>query len=96
MPTGWTRVGTPEDLRELLDRPDDFRRAVQKRVAGAGAGLHDVYFQQRGGPAYVLITIPGFADDAQPIVARLEEELGSQVALLFTAEELSTDAGSAY
>jgi hypothetical protein len=88
MPTGWTRVGTPDDLRRLLDRPDEFKRAVQTRVADAGAGLHEVYFEQRGGPAYLLITIPGFPGDAGRFVEKLKEELGSDVKLLLTAEEL--------
>jgi hypothetical protein len=91
MPNGWTRVGTPDDLRELLDTPDQFKREVQKRVAGAGAGLHDVYFDQGGEYAYVLTVIPGFAKDADRIVDRLREAFDSDVELLFTAEELPDD-----
>jgi hypothetical protein len=91
MPNGWTRVGTPDDLRELLYKPEQFKDEVQKRVAGAGAGLHEVYFEPDGDYAYVLTVIPGFAEDADRIVDRLREAFDSNVELLFTAEEMSDD-----
>jgi hypothetical protein len=88
MPNGWTRVSTPEDLQELLERPNEFKREVQGRVARSGAALQEIYFERSGRPAYVLVAIPGSVDDAGPIVEKLEKELGSEVQLLLTAEEL--------
>jgi hypothetical protein len=88
MPTGWTRVGTPDDLRELLDKPEEFKREVHKRVARAGAGLHEVYFEKRGGPAYILTLIPGSRRGAEAIVEKLKKGLGDDTEVLFTAEEL--------
>jgi hypothetical protein len=63
-------------------------------VARSGAALQQVYFEPDGRPAYILVAIPGSVDDAGPIVKRLEEEFGSEVNLLLTAEELP-DTGTA-
>ena len=74
MPVGWTRVGTPDDLRELLSNPDAFEARVDEIVADAGAVVTHVYWLGPGGPAYVVSAVP--VHDADEIFARLEDSLG--------------------
>jgi hypothetical protein len=54
MPIGWTRIGTPDHLKQLLDKPREFHDEIQSMLRGTGASVRGVFFADRGGPAYVL------------------------------------------
>lgn len=94
MPTGWTRISNPHGQQEFVDLlgdPNELRRSVHKAVTDAGAGLDEIFYERRGGPAWVLTHVPGSGEHADAIFERLEEALGSLDKRLYTAEEL--DAG---
>jgi hypothetical protein len=88
MPNGWLRIGTSEDLRELLGDPNKFKREAHKRVGSSDAVLHEVYFTSADNrEAYVLAGIPESAD-LEEVARKLSENFdGAEVEILLTAEE---------
>ena len=91
MPTGWTRISNPQGPQQLVDAlgdPNEFRKGIHELVTDAGAGLDEVFYERRGGPAWVLIHVPGKGDEAQAVFDRLEEALGPLEKKLYTVEEL--------
>ncbi len=92
MPNGWLKIGTSEDLRELLADPDKFKREAHKRVGDSDAALHEVYFTREGNrEAYVLAGIPNSAD-VNEVARKLSENFdGADVEILLTAEEFPAE-----
>jgi len=88
MPTGWTRIGTPEALKALYDSPYALKKEILRRVTRSGAGLDEVYFDPSGSPAYALVHFPGTPTEAEETIERVEQALGSESLPLLTVEEL--------
>ena len=79
MPNGWTKVGTPEELRRLLDDPPAFRAKADELVDQAGAILGHIYFEKEGGPAYILTHVP--SRNADQTFENLDKEIGPTMRL---------------
>lgn len=73
MPNGWTIVGTPEGLKELLGNPHDFAKEIERRVSAAGAVVGHILWEADPRRAYVLTHVP--KEGADGIFARLDENL---------------------
>ena len=86
------RIGTSDDLRELLSDPDKFKREAHKRVGSSGAALHEVYFtQEESREAYVLAGIPA-SESVDEVARKLSENFdGAEVEILLTAEEFPAE-----
>jgi hypothetical protein len=86
MPNGWTIVGTPEDLVDLLNDPHRFAEEVEKRVVVAGAVVGHILWEDEPRRAHVLTHVPG--RDADAIFEALEERLGPTRRLYNEIEEM--------
>jgi len=86
MPIGWTSVaGTPDELQGLLTDPHGFALKVEQLVAEAGASVGHIFWEARGGPAYILTHIP--KANAADILGQLNEKIGP-TDLHYTSEEI--------
>jgi hypothetical protein len=85
MPNGWTKVGTPEELKRLLDDPHAFRAKADELVDRAGAILGHIYFEKDGGPAFILTHVP--SHNADETFENLDKEIGPTTRL-YGVEEL--------
>jgi hypothetical protein len=74
MPFGWTKVATPDELRERLPRPDEFEEKAKQLVEEAGATVGKIYWERHGGPAYVFTNVPD--GNAEAIFSKLDERIG--------------------
>jgi hypothetical protein len=74
MPHGWTRVNTPEELEKRLDDPRAFAEKATELVEQAGAVIGHIFWEQPGGPAYILTHVPG--RNAEEIFERLDDAIG--------------------
>ena len=101
MPNGWTIVGTPEELVELLESPHRFGKEIERRVAAAGAVVDHIFWNKSeltADPpvprtAYVLTKVP--KNDADAVFDRLEEYLGPTTRLYDEFEEIERRGGEA-
>ena len=78
-------MGTPDELRGLLQDPHEFALKVEELVAEAGASVGHISWKAGGGQAYILTHIP--KTDALAIRARLNEKIGP-TDLYYTGEEI--------
>jgi hypothetical protein len=85
MPNGWTRVGTPDELKALLRKPAEFRTKADELVDEAGAVVGHIFFAEDRSAAYILSHVP--SDDADEIFEKLDEKIGP-TERLYDAEEL--------
>ena len=98
MPNGWTIVGTPEELTELLENPHAFGKEIEKRVADAGAVVDHIFWNESDPTAepaipriaYVLSKVP--KHHADEVFARLVDYLGPTTKLYDEFEEIERRA----
>ena len=84
MPNGWTRVGTPAQLRALLDRPTQFEAKANQLVEESGAVVGHIFWDAPGGPAYILTHVP--AVNADEVFRALDRNIGRTQRLYNTEE----------
>jgi hypothetical protein len=90
MPNGWTRVGTPEELKALLNKPQQFAAKAEELVSEAGAEVVDIFWvAERPRSARILTRVPGV--NADEVFARLDEAIGPTRRLYNTEELLGLD-----
>jgi hypothetical protein len=86
MPNGWTIVGTPEELTDLLDDPRRFAERVEMLVADAGAVVGHIFWEADPRSARVLTHVP--LGNANEVFEGLETSLGPTKRLYNTEEEI--------
>jgi hypothetical protein len=86
MPNGWTIVGTPDDLIDLLNDPHAFAEEVERRVAAAGAVVGHILWEDDPRRAHVLTHVP--SRTADETFERLGDSLGPTRRLYNEIEEM--------
>jgi hypothetical protein len=85
MPHGWTIVGTPDELAEVMNNPHEFGRRVEMRVRNAGAVVGHILWETER-RAHVVTHVP--REGAEEIFGRLDESLGTTARLYDEFEEI--------
>ena len=91
MPNGWTRIGTPEELKRLLPKPAEFRTRVDELVEEAGAIVGHLYFKPDKSAAFVLTHVPPANADA--VFQQLDAKLGP-TKRIYSVEEVERSYSS--
>ena len=86
MPFGWTKITTPAELHEVIGDPDEFEKRARRFVADACAKDAQIFWEHRGGPAYILTTVD--EDKADEVFGELEKNIGKTTRLK-TKDELT-------
>ena len=75
MPNGWTRIGTPQDMQQVIDDPDALSDLVEDKIEACGGKFLNLFQDRHDRRQYVFFEVPDH--DSDRIFDCIDQELGS-------------------